>query len=318
MREHRADELENFKTRINLAEYAATLGYEIDKRESSRSSVVMRGPGDDKIIVATDSDGHGVYFSVRDEADNGSIIDFAQRRLGLNLGQTRKELRPFIGERADPPPIKITKPKPGDTNRPRVQGWWMRMHPQPEEGHPYLRQRGLSAETLSDPRFSPMIRQDHRGNAVFPHYDRDGLSGYELKNDGFTGFSKGGEKRIWYSTNIMHATRIVVTESAIDAMSHAQATGDAEAAYLSIGGQPSEEQWELVEVALRKAQERGAAIEVGTDNDEAGERLASRIAGIAPGATRCRPEEAGDWNEQLQSDQQRERRRPGFGFMEPR
>ena len=94
----RADELERFKSQINLAEYAQAQGYEIDRKESSRASTVMRSGGD-KIIVATDTDGHGIYFSVRDDADHGSIIDFVQKRQGLNLGQVRKELRPWIGDR---------------------------------------------------------------------------------------------------------------------------------------------------------------------------------------------------------------------------
>lgn len=57
----------------------------------------MRGVAGDKVIVKRDADQHDVYFSLRDERDDGSIIDFAMRRKGLNLGQVRKELRPWIG-----------------------------------------------------------------------------------------------------------------------------------------------------------------------------------------------------------------------------
>jgi hypothetical protein len=53
----------------------------------------MRSVAADKVIVKRDADQHYVYFSVRDERDDGSIIDFAMRRKGLNLGQVRKELR---------------------------------------------------------------------------------------------------------------------------------------------------------------------------------------------------------------------------------
>ena len=37
-----AAELAGFKRSINLTEYAASTGYELDKRESSRNSAVMR------------------------------------------------------------------------------------------------------------------------------------------------------------------------------------------------------------------------------------------------------------------------------------
>jgi hypothetical protein len=75
----RDDELENFKRRIDLREYAADPGYTLDRRDSWRGSAVMRNAADDKVAIKRDGDGHYVYFSVRDDADNGSIIDFVQK-----------------------------------------------------------------------------------------------------------------------------------------------------------------------------------------------------------------------------------------------
>lgn len=100
---HRNDELEQFKSRINLVEYAQTLGYQIDRKESSQNSKVLRHGNGDKIVVATDQNGRGLYFSVRDDHDNGSIIDFVQKRTGASLGQTRKVLRPWIDGTGSPP-----------------------------------------------------------------------------------------------------------------------------------------------------------------------------------------------------------------------
>lgn len=303
--ENRNDELDQFKTRINLAEYAAAQGYQLDRRESSRNSAVMRRESDDdKIIVATDTDGHGIYFSVRDDQDNGSIVDFVQRRKGLNLGQVRRELRPWCGAsssyRPMPIPERIRKPEPSSKDRQAAMGAFAQMQPQPEGGHPYLLSRGISADTLTDPRFAGMIRQDQRGNAIFPHYDSQGLSGYELKNEGFTGFSRGGEKRVWYSANLGTAERVVVVESAIDALSHAELTGDRQAAYISIGGQPSPEQWQVLGAALANKRQQGAALVIGTDADAAGDKLAEQIEALAPGAERQRPASGKDWNEQLE------------------
>lgn len=319
MRENRKDELDRFKTQINLAEYAASQGYQLDRRESSRNSAVMRRESDDdKIIVATDNDGHGIYFSVRDDQDNGSIIDFVQRRKGLNLGQVRRELRPWCGDSSSyrplPIPERIRKPEPSNANRQAAMGAFAQMHQQPEGGHPYLLSRGISADTLTDPRFAGMIRQDQRGNAIFPHYDSQGLSGYELKNEGFTGFSRGGEKRVWHSANIGTAERVVVVESAIDALSHAELTGDRdrEAAYISIGGQPSPEQWEVLGAALENKQRQGAVVVIATDADVAGDKLAEQIQALAPGAERQRPE-AKDWNDELKAASERTgRQREGY------
>src|ERR1700722_6353102 len=107
-------ELENFKTRIDLRAYAAGQGYQLDRKESWRGSAVMRHANGDKIIIKREADGHYVYFSVRDDGDHGTIIDFAKRRLRCSLGAVRKELRPFIGMPSSaltpyPPLPKIAK-----------------------------------------------------------------------------------------------------------------------------------------------------------------------------------------------------------------
>lgn len=314
---NRNDELERFKGQINLAEYAAAQGYTLDRGESSQNSAVMRRESDgDKVIVATGEDGHGIYFSVRDDADNGSIIDFVQRRQAKNLGQVRKELRPWLGASPLPVPEQIRKPERSSKDRRQVIAAWSRM--EPAGAHPYLVERGLSADTLADPRFAGMIRADSRGNAVFPHYDGQGLAGYELKNREFTGFAKGGQKALWHSANIEHAPRVVVVESAIDALSHAQMTGDREAAYISIGGQMSPEQRQVLRQQLAQAVDRGAQVVAGTDADEAGDQLAQVVAEMVPEASRERPAQGQDWNEALQRQQlqmqeraQRQRRSRG-------
>jgi hypothetical protein len=101
------DELERFKTAINLTEYAASQGYQLDKRASSRNSVVMRDPVGDKVVIARDEDQHWIYFSVRDDTDNGSIIDFIQHRRRSSLAEVRRELRPWIGGTVPRPALEL-------------------------------------------------------------------------------------------------------------------------------------------------------------------------------------------------------------------
>ncbi len=306
-------ELKRFKTEINLVEYAMFHGYEIDHRESGLTSTVMR-QGDDKIIVSTDMVGHGVYFSVRDDQDNGSVIDFVQRRQGLNLGQVRKELRPWIVSPTSssyrpklmrrPQEQCPRKPDPSSTDRLYLRTVWMKMMPI-DGHHPYLeRVRKLVPATLADPRFIGMVRQDAKGNAIFPHYDRQGLAGYEIKNKGFTGFSRGGTKAVWHSAKFSTACRVVIVESAIDAMSHAQLTGDREAAYISTGGSMSDHQRELLRSVLAKAAERGAEIVLATDADDAGLKLSCELQMLSSTTAKLSrrvPVGGKDWNEVLQN-----------------
>lgn len=122
LRMHRNNELEQFKSRINLVEYAQTLGYQLDRKESSQNSKVLRHVNGDKIVVAIGQNGHGIYFSVRDDHDNGSIIDFVKKRVGASLGQTRKALRPWIDGTGSPSQRpQQPEPKPVPTSKDRQQ-----------------------------------------------------------------------------------------------------------------------------------------------------------------------------------------------------
>ena len=112
LKKRRERELERFKTEINLVAYATSQGYQYLKRESSRSSAVLRHNSGDKIIVATDTENRGIYFSVGDDSDNGTIIDFVQNRSNLNLGGVRKELRSWLANGELPMVMNIAKPEP--------------------------------------------------------------------------------------------------------------------------------------------------------------------------------------------------------------
>ena len=85
-------------------------------------------------------------------------------------------------------------------------------------------------------RFAGRVRIDQRNNALFPHYDKDGLCGFEIKNEGFTGFASGGVKGLWHSAVKPSAFWLVLTESAIDAYSFQVIHGGDGARYMSTGG----------------------------------------------------------------------------------
>lgn len=290
-------ELELFKTSISLAAYAESIGYQKDTGESTRNSWVMRR-GEDKIVVATNAlNGNGIYFSVRDDLDNGTIIDFVQRRQNLNLGQLRQELRKWTGESSFPYcPKRMDKPEPSAKDRQKVILEYSRTRLDP--AHHYLvAHRGLRPETLTDQRFRNVIRIDSRNNAIFPHFDRSGLAGFEVKNKGFTGFAAGGVKSLWYSANINKADEVIIVESAIDGLSHAQVFGGA-AAYTSIGGGMSDHQRDLLRCLVEKALTRSASVLIGTDADPQGEVYAQEM--FEMGATgRIIPTLGKDWNDYL-------------------
>ena len=303
-------ELDAFKREIDLREFAVSLGYEIDRHESWRGSTVLRR-GADKIVVKRNGNGHYVFFSVRDDRDNGTVIDLLQRRQNLSLGAARQILRPWIGRPATS--SQFPKLEPAGPDRMRVEGAYRRMAD--AQRFPYLEhERCVPAAVLLSPRFAGRMRIDSLGNTVFPHFDTAGLCGYEIKNCGFTGFAAGGQKGLWFSHTQPADRRLVLTESAIDALSYAALFPDAEdqTRYASLGGTPSSRQAGLLHATIAGLPE-GDEIVAAFDADDAGRKLVNVVReAMTSAASRTETtdlifkvhlpaQEGDDWNQVLQT-----------------
>lgn len=295
-------ELERFKTDVILPELAASRGYAVDRRASSRNSVVMRHPDGDKIIIARyEGTTHWVYCSVRDDRDNGTVVDFLQNRGGGSIGMVRKTLRTWLGSTRPTSqlPLFVKELQPVSRDRAGVFAEWEKA--EVCTALPYLTGRGLGPEVLALPLFAGCIRVDRRNNALFPHYDKEGLCGFEVKNKGFTGFAAGGRKGLWYSQTKTTDGRLVLVESAIDAMSFHVLYGDLFTRYMSTGGELNPQQPLLLRGAMEKLHP-SAVVVLGFDDDEGGEKIAKEVKAVAPaGRTllRMKPEGGKDWNKLL-------------------
>src|SRR5258708_9696833 len=112
----RDEELEKFKREVNLAELAASYGYAVVSRESSKTCLTMKhAAGGSKIVVGTGEDGHGIFFEVHGDGQ-GSVIDFVKYQEGCNLGQARVKLRDYLGQ----PRLHFTFAKPAPMSRDRA------------------------------------------------------------------------------------------------------------------------------------------------------------------------------------------------------
>ena len=85
---------------------------------------MLRHDSGDQIVVVTDTGDRGLYFSLKDDRDRGTIIDLVQRRRNLNLGEVRRELRPWLSRGSEPSaPLRkrgesnLAKPEPSEQER---------------------------------------------------------------------------------------------------------------------------------------------------------------------------------------------------------
>ena len=318
-----AKELHRCK-QINLADYAQAQGYTIDKKKSSVNCLVLKDNQGYKILVGLNQgDGHYFYSSVNDDRDSGSIIDFIQNRRNLNLGEVRKELRPWLNNTYPStytPKQPTPKLTPTTLDKHNILTQFERF--KPITNHPYLTQRAINPQTTNNPKFQDKIYTDSRNNVIFPHHDREGVCGYEIRNQEFKGFSKGGSKGLWFSKPASTDTKLVVCESPLDCLSYHQLFPDENTRYMATGGTLSEKQKILLKTAFEKIYSQGGQIIIATDKDEAGQEIAQHLNNIAPKTAqvgRVVPNHYKDWNDALMAQirwerEQEQKRSRGRGF----
>ena len=233
-------------------------------------------------------------------------IDFIQYRRRCSLADVRRELRPWVGGAVPRPALELYVPEVVPVSRDRAGVIRALAAMKPLVTHRYLEEkRAIPRELLANPRFAGCVLMDARSNAIFPHADKDGPCGYEIKNQGFTGFAPGGEKGLWMSRVRRADTVLVIAESAIDALSYAALHPDENARYASFGGAMNSCQPALIQAAVERIPS-GVVVRIATDSDEEGARFATIIEAVTVEAgkselavERVIPPETKDWNEVL-------------------
>ena len=291
-------ELESFKA-IPFDAVAANFGYSRLEGETGACHTLRNAAGD-KVVAKVNPNGHWVYFSVHDRADNGTSLDFVQRRQGGGLGHARKALRAISGDNPSFPIVRPLTPvePPTDAYQQTAAVWnAAQWNPAPA----YLLSRGLSPATLADPIFRDCYRVDRNGNVLFPHHDTGGMCGYERRGPDCKRFGKDVNRGLWRSANLWSATttEIVICEAPIDAMSHYQLYGGS-LAYVATGGSLGQRQLDLLGLLFKRVIRSDRVwITVGSDNDYAGEKMYEQIQQIAPMKVHRLTPIGKDWNADL-------------------
>ena len=287
---------QSFKRNINLIDFAKSEGYEVEKKKSTIHSVCLSHRNGDKIIVSK-KNGIWVYFSVFDDSDNGTIIDFIQHKIQKSYTEIFNFLRNWKGfsgknnyELEDTPPhdqIRIQ----------RVFHKCILLR-----NHEYLNQRGLNKELLNSERFKGSIFRDRFDNVVFPHCKERKISALELKNSEIHVFVKGSEKTFWQSNRLENDDHLYIAETPIDALSYQALFSLKDAFYIATSGSPSKNQ---ILSILKIINDFDKVTFIG-DNDEGGDKLFNRLKkaiqenGMKSIIKRHSPEQYGyDWNDVL-------------------
>ena len=176
----------------------------------------------------------------------------------------------------------------------------------------YLRsERCLPATIIREAIQSGVLREGPYSSMWAAHVNDDGVvTGWEERGPDWRGFSTGGSK-VLFRLGSSDATRLCVTEAAIDAMSLAAFEGLREGSvYLSTGGGWSP----MTDAVVRKLAARpGAVLVAATDANSQGETFAGRLRAIADEVgcdwLRLKPPTE-DWNDALKAreDENRERK----------
>ncbi|MCB2380333.1 toprim domain-containing protein [Hymenobacter sp. BT635] len=284
-RENDPTELDRFKRDIDLVDYAQRQGYTI-KKESRRGDWHHLVKDDEHVIVTRKGD-HQVYLNTGDDRDAGSIIDFAKTRggdgHGLNLGQVRQQLREYLDgapaparqyatQYATPPdaarlsslPVgdpELAARQTEEERRTRLISEVLGVKKELTD-RGYLHGRGITDATLDSPAFQGRIftaQQNEHRNTAFPLYNEHGLASVEQKNEHYKSLLPLPKNGIWVS----HPTegkdtpveRVVVSESAIDSLSHFQLKHGQDpknTLYIATSGTPTEAQIALIQRVIDK------------------------------------------------------------------
>lgn len=292
------NDVEELRERVPCAAVLEKAGFALDLKESTRRAMKYRR-GDDIVIVIHDGKG---WFDPLSEA-KGDVYALVAHLDRVGFAECLDRVSELVG--FVPTDLIWTRPaRTHSANIDLAERWRRRRKPWPGSlTWRYLHEeRALLDAVIRTAIRNDRLREGPRGSMWAAHTDDAGIvTGWEVRGPDWRGFATGGAK-ILFRIGAPNASRLCVTEAAIDAMSLAVIEDmRPDSLFVSTGGgwSPS------TEAAIQKLVMRDNALLVAaTDNNAQGESYAERLRAIATEASRgferLRPS-AEDWNEQLRS-----------------
>ena len=290
------NELEELRDRVRCATVLEQAGFAIDLKESTRKAAKYRRASDIIIVIHEGrgwfdplSDAKGDVFSLVEHLDDVTFVEVLDHVASLvgHIAQEPTWARPAreVGLSASVPErwAKCCKPWLGSMT-------WR-----------YLRnERHIPEQVIRTAIARNVLKEGPYGSMWAAHTDATGVvTGWEERGAEWRGFATGGGKLL-FRLGPPQASRICVTEAAIDAMSLAAIENiRSDTLYVSTGGGWSP----AAEAALRAlGQQPDARLVAATDANPQGEVFVARLRELA-GEIACDFERlkpvAEDWNAML-------------------
>lgn len=290
------DEIEKLRETVGCQAVLEAAGFALDVKESTKRALKYRRGGE--IIIVSHS-GRGWFNPIGDE--KGDVFGLVAHLDGCNFLQGCERVAALSGFRSSDA-VWLEDDCMSSQQGAVEEGWLRRQAPRPGSAvWTYLRwQRLLPTAVIRAAINQDLLREGPYGSMWAAHTDDFGnVSGWEGRGPNWRGFAKGGSK-ILFRLGPLDATRLCVTEAAIDAMSLAAIEGiSTDTQYLSTGGG-----WApATAAALRRLTEADdVQLVAATDGNVQGDVFAERLRVLAEDAgcawIRLRPS-ADDWNEVL-------------------
>ncbi|CDN95552.1 Uncharacterised protein [Brucella anthropi] len=301
-------EIQELRIRVPCSAVLEKAGFVIDLKESTLRAVKYRR--DSEIIIMI-HDGHG-WFDPLSEA-KGDVFSLVAHLDGGGFRAARDRVAELIGY-VPQGTARRTVNRVRGPNLAIAERWNRQRRPWPgsQTWHYLSEIRLLPSHTLHAAISQNAVREGPYGSMWAAHTnDLGAITGWEERGPEWRGFSTGGTK-VLFRLGRSVASRLCVTEAAIDAMSLAAFEGLRDGTlYLSTGGGWSP----ATDAALRMlAAPSGVQLVAATDNNAQGDTFADRLRTLAEeagcGWQRLRPP-ADDWNEALQEREAERRKRRG-------
>lgn len=291
-----AKSFDEFRREISILELALAHGYILEHKKGLRTPVLFNPTYQDRIVIMDPKNpANQGYWNPEDDADKGSLIQFVKKRLGSIFPQDNQlsvhsnvnkvlyqylRLDPFVRQR-NRQLINYEALEEQQSGAFSVASYQLKPLVQTN----FITSRYIASETTKLPEFAGRIfnslHQDPKNpglkytNTVFPYYvaDHNQVVGLEIRNITYKSHAEGSDRShgVWHSNIPTRLERIVLVESALDALAHKELKQQTNNLYVSYGGNLSLNQIKTIMALKNKGQVgRNFQFVSASDNDKKG------------------------------------------------